>query len=140
MKPLQNLAVGYDGSPDAAIAVRWAFGTARETGATVTIVHATGLLEHLHERFSPDRLPPALLALAEECEFNTSSLRWLVEDGDACSVLLRMGSPPVNADVLVVGSRGQGKRVGLLIGSTSLEVVEHATLPVVVVPSSNATP
>jgi nucleotide-binding universal stress UspA family protein len=38
--------------------------------------------------------------------------------------------------MLVVGSRGQGKRVGLLLGSTSLEVVEHATIPVVVVPSS----
>jgi len=136
MRPLQNIAVGYDGSPDATVAVRWALGAARETGAAVTIVHATGLLEHLHERFSPDRLPPALLALAEECEFNVSNLHWLVDNGDACSVLLRMGAPPFSADVLVVGSRGQGKRAGLLLGSTSLEVVEHATVPVVVVPSS----
>jgi hypothetical protein len=70
---IENIAVGYDGSPDAAIAVRWALGAAGETGATVTIVHATGLLEHLHERFTPDRLPTALLALTEECEFAGSS-------------------------------------------------------------------
>lgn len=133
---IENIAVGYDGSPDAAIAVRWALGAAGETGATLTIVHATGLLEHLHERFTPDRLPTALLALTEECQFNPSRIRWLVDNGDPCSVLLRMGSPPINADVLVVGSRGQGKRAGLLLGSTSLEVVEHATMPVVVVPSS----
>jgi nucleotide-binding universal stress UspA family protein len=133
---IENIAVGYDGSPDAAIAVRWALGAASKSGATVTIVHATGLLEHLHQHFSPDLLPPALLALAEECQFDPSRIRWLVDNGDACSVLLRMGSPPVNADVLVVGSRGQGKRAGLLLGSTSLEVVEHATMPVVVVPSS----
>jgi nucleotide-binding universal stress UspA family protein len=136
MTTLQNIAVGYDGSLDAAVAVRWALDTARDTGAIVTIVHATGLLEHLHERFSPDRLPPALLALAEECEFDVDRLRWLVDNGDACSVLLRMGSPPVGADVLVVGSRGQGKHLGFVLGSTSLEVVENATVPVVVVPSS----
>jgi nucleotide-binding universal stress UspA family protein len=36
--------------------------------------------------------------------------------------------------MLVVGSRGEGKRDGFLLGSTSLEVAEHATIPVVVVP------
>ena len=133
---IENIAVGYDGSPDAEIAVRWALGAASESGATVTIVHATGLLEHLHQHFSPDRLPPALLALVDECGFSPSRLRWLVDNGDACSVLLRAASPPINAGMLVVGSRGQGKCVGLLLGSTSLEVVEHATIPVVVVPSS----
>jgi nucleotide-binding universal stress UspA family protein len=135
MKPFQNIAVGYDGSPDATIAVRWALDAARDLGGAVTVVHATGLREHQHEHFSHDVIPPALLALAHECAFDESQLRWLVQDGDPCSVLLRMTSSPVNADVLVVGSRGEGKREGLLLGSTSLEVAEHATVPVVVVPS-----
>lgn len=137
MKPFQNVAVGYDGSSDATVAVRWAIRAAREVGATVTIVHATGLLEHTRTHFSPNQLPPELLVLARECEFNENDLHWLVTDGDACSVLLRMGAPPINADVIVIGSRGQGKRPGLLLGSTSLEVAEHATIPVVVVPSSH---
>jgi nucleotide-binding universal stress UspA family protein len=136
MKTFRNLAVGYDGSLDSTIAVRWALRAAREVDATVTIVHATGLLEHLRARYSPDVLPPELLGLAKEYAFDESRLRWLVTNGDACSVLLRMACAPVNADALVVGSRGEGKRDGLLLGSTSLEVAEHATVPVVVVPST----
>ncbi len=138
MKPFQSIAVGYDGSPDSTIAVRWAFEAARDFGADVTVVHATGLREHLHERFSPDVTPAPLLILSRECDFDARDLHWLVTDGDPCSVLLRMTTPPVNADVLVVGSRGVGKREGLLLGSTSLEVAEHASVPVVVVPSTYA--
>jgi nucleotide-binding universal stress UspA family protein len=136
VKPFQSIAVGYDGSPDSTIAVRWALRAAQEADASVTIVHATGLLEHLRTRYSPDELPPELLSLAQQYDFDESRLRWLVTNGDACSVLLRMASAPVNADTLVVGSRGDGKREGLLLGSTSLEVAEHATIPVVVVPST----
>jgi len=133
MKPFQNMVVGYDGSPDALNAVTWALDAARAVQANVTIVHAIGLIEHMHEHLSRDTLPTALVALAQECDFDTAALQWLVEDGDACSVMLRMTDPPVNAEVLVVGSRGEGKREGLLLGSTSLELVEHSPVPVVVV-------
>lgn len=138
MRPFPNIAVGYDGSSDATIAVHWALTAAQKLGATVTIVHATGLLEHLRTRFSPDEFPPALHVVAEECAFDERRIRWLVTDGDACSVLVRTASAPINADMLVVGSRGEGKRDGFLLGSTSLEVAEHSVVPVVVVPSSYA--
>ena len=136
MKTFRNIAVGYDGSHDATVAARWAMEAAKDLGAVVTIVHATGLRERLHQQYLPDVTPPELIALAQECAFEESGLRWLVANGDACSVLLRMASPPINADMLVVGSRGEGKREGLLLGSTSLEVAEHAPVPVVVVPFS----
>lgn len=136
MKTSRSIAVGYDGSFDATIAVRWAFRAARAMGADVTVVHATGLLEHLRTRFSPEELPAALQVLAEECAFDERHIRWLIADGDACSVLLRMATAPINATLLVVGSRGEGKREGFLLGSTSLEVAEHSSVPVVVVPSS----
>ena len=136
MKPFQNIAVGYDGSRDAIVAARWAMEAAKDFGAVVTIVHATGLREHLHQKYAPDVTPPDLIALAQECAFEESGLHWLIANGDACSVLLRMASPPINADLLVVGSRGEGKREGLLLGSTSREVAEHAPIPVVVVPAS----
>ena len=63
-------------------------------------------------------------------------LEWLVSDGDPCSALLRLADPPSGVDLLVVGSRGSGRHAGSLLGSTSLELVEHSNVPVVVVPST----
>jgi len=37
--------------------------------------------------------------------------------------------------LLVVGSRGAGGHAGTLLGSTSLELVEHSSDPVTIVPS-----
>ncbi|HVB52392.1 MAG TPA: universal stress protein [Acidimicrobiales bacterium] len=138
MKAPRTLVVGYDGSLDAEDAVRWTFHLANETNANVTVVHAAGMLEHLNAHYASDEIPLALVDIATQCDFDVARLRWLVQDGDACSVLLRTTAPPINADLLVVGSRGHGKRAGLLLGSTSLEVVEHSSTPVVVVPSSHA--
>ena len=134
MTTLHTIAVGYDGSPDAEVAVRWAMVTAAATGSRVAVVHAAGLLEHLSTRFSRDETPPAVLELADECGLDIARLSWYVNDGDACSVLLRAGEAPVEADLIVVGSRGQGQHPGLLLGSTSLELVQHSNVPVVVVP------
>ena len=36
--------------------------------------------------------------------------------------------------MLVVGSRGSGAHAGTLIGSTSLELAEHARVPVTIAP------
>jgi nucleotide-binding universal stress UspA family protein len=135
MSTLKTIAVGYDGSPDAEAAVRWSLKLANATNATVVVVHAIGLLEHLHASFSRDVTPPAIVAIAKESGFDEKHLHWRVDDGDACSVLLRASSSPLNADLIIVGSRGQGKRTGMLLGSTSLEVAEHAQVPLVIVPS-----
>lgn len=138
MKTFQTIAVGFDGSPDAEMAVRWTFDHAHDNADLVVVIHAAGMLENLHAEFSCDEVPSRLLELAGESGFDEQNLRWIVEEGDACSALLRAAGPPINANLLVLGSRGSGHRAGLVLGSTSLEVVEHATIPVVVVPGSFA--
>jgi nucleotide-binding universal stress UspA family protein len=98
-------------------------------------VHAVGLLEHAGIS-STDAHREAAMEAAAETGLAPIDIEWRVVDGDACSVLLRMAEPPDAATMLVVGSRGAGAHRGMLLGSTSLELAEHALVPVTIVPGS----
>lgn len=135
MTPPRMIAVGYDGSLDASRALQWAFGLAATINCDATVVFAAGLLERVEPTFERATAPEEVQELARECGVEPSRLHWRVEDGDPCSVLLRSTAPPVEADLLVVGTRGQGQHPGLLLGSTSLELAHRTTTPLVIVPS-----
>jgi len=134
MSEFRSIAVGYDGSRESEAAVRWGAHLASVTQATLTVIHASGLIERLQSPFASDAPPGAIKEIAAEFGLEGERCHWLIADGDACSALLRCVEDPIKADLLVVGSRGEGKCVGMMIGSTSLEVVQHSTTPVVVVP------
>ena len=53
--------------------------------------------------------------------------------GNAARVVLDVAE---GADLIVLGSRGLGGFAGLLLGSVTQHVVNHADCPVVVIPSS----
>jgi nucleotide-binding universal stress UspA family protein len=53
-----------------------------------------------------------------------------VKEGNAAKLLIDLSK---DADLLVVGTRGFGGFVGLLMGSVSQHVAAHASCPVVVV-------
>jgi len=133
--PIRTIAVGFDDSPDANAAAKWAVRLARQIDADVVLVHAIGLRAHLSETTIDQELEESSRRLAAEGQLDVAHVSWHVGDGDACSVMLRAIGPPISADLLVVGSRGQGGHAGLLLGSTSLELAEHANLPLVIVPS-----
>jgi len=57
----------------------------------------------------------------------------VVREGAPAGVLLDV-SRDVGADLVVVGARGRGGFVGLLLGSVATQVVNHARVPTVVVP------
>jgi nucleotide-binding universal stress UspA family protein len=131
------VAVGYDGSPDARTAVEWASRAAVALGTRLHVVHAVGLLEHAglagHSAVDGD----GAVKIAVESGMDAADVEWRVVDGDPCSALLRMQEPPETAALLVVGSRGAGAHAGTLLGSTSLELAEHSSVPVTIVPPSS---
>ena len=143
MTAIRTIGVGYDGSPGAEAAVRWALGLAEQVGGDVVVVHAVGMLEHLSATDQPQHggaLEADVRRIAAEVGVPEGSVRVLLLDGDPCSVLTRAAAPPIGADLLVVGSRGRGAHAGRLLGSTSHEVAEHSPVPVVIVPTERPAP
>jgi len=131
---IQRIAVGFDGSPDAAPAVRWAIDLAKQIDGEVLVVHAIGLLEHAAQPRKVVELEEIVRGLSRERGIDPARVHWHPVDGDPCSALIRAASAPIAADLVVVGSRGQGAHSGLLLGSTSLELAEHTAIPLVIVP------
>jgi nucleotide-binding universal stress UspA family protein len=136
---LARIVVGVDGSPGAAAAQHVAAGLAAVAGAEVVAVHVIGLLESIdpsghgpvdRHRQIDDKLdhewtrPLVHAGIKHRC---------LVRDGNPVIALL-MAADEVQADMIVVGSRGLGGFPELLLGSTSTQVAQHAHCPVVIVP------
>ncbi len=132
-----DVVVGFDGSPDAQAAVVWAARHARALGARLRVVHAVGLLEHAGMSGAAVDGEEAV-QLALDAGLDRTAVEWRVVDGDPCSALLREAGTPPPPALLVVGSRGSGAHAGTLLGSTSLELAEHASVPVTIVPPSGA--
>lgn len=132
----RTIAVGFDGSTDSEAAVHWAVGLARAVGAAVVLVHAVGLLEQAASPGRADELVGRVRAIESDLGLPEGTVRLELVDGDPASALERAVSPPVGADLLVVGSRGQGAHAGLLLGSTSLALAERSRVPLVIVPAA----
>lgn len=140
-----RIVVGVDGSPGSLRALSWAAGEARVRNATLEVVAAwaypTPVLlipevpnppqVDILRREAHGLIDQELEKVAEEVSGLDIERRVL--EGNAPQVLLARGE---EADVLVVGSRGLGGFRGLVLGSVSQQCVQHATCPVVVVPSS----
>ena len=84
-------------------------------------------------RSQADELLEALLGELGETVSGVEVQQTVVEDRHPADALVQLS---VDADLLVVGSRGRGGFSELLLGSVSHAAVLHAVCPVVVVPSS----
>ena len=139
-----RVVVGVDGSSGSVHALAWAGREARVRNATLEVVAAwTYPTPVLLVPVAPD--PPQVKTLRKDArEMIEHALEKVADDvagldvdlrvveGDTSAVLLERAK---GADLLVVGSRGLGGFRGLLLGSVSQQCVQHATCPVVVVPS-----
>jgi nucleotide-binding universal stress UspA family protein len=144
---MKRIMVGFDGSDTARKALAWALDEGRLHQADVTVVHAwepnfvdsypigatPSLPAELEE--SAERMVEDAIAAADTSGLPHPVAINLVKGG-AATALLR-AADDLDADLVVMGSRGRGGFVGLLLGSVSRQVVSHATCPVVVVPPTD---
>jgi nucleotide-binding universal stress UspA family protein len=138
------IVVGVDGSDRSRDALRWAVDEAKLRQDKVLAVHAwepPGLSAVDIPPAEPPVYLPELIAHVQKgaealvervtAEFKNEGveLEPLAIEGAAASVLVEVAK---DADLLVVGSRGRGELAGLLLGSISQQVAQHAPCPVVI--------
>ena len=139
-----RVVAGISASPAAAEAVLgWAVDEARRRRASLTVVHAYQPLgpggpfsaetidRSLVEK-AADRAVTAAISNVDTTGVEVTSMT--VCDSAAGAV----ADAAVDADLVVVGSRGLGAARRLLLGSVATQVVHHAPVPVVVVPTSKS--
>lgn len=136
---MQRIVVGIDGSAGSQAALAWAAAEARLRGATLEAIRVwswpipyvgpgmAGLDPKLLEEGEQGILDEALSAV----DLEGVTVEPVLVEGPAAQRLLEQAK---GADLLVVGSRGRGGFKGLLLGSVSQQVVNHARGPVVVIP------
>ena len=138
-----RIVVGIDGSPHSRRTLEFTVEEARRRGATIDAVYAYAPPVYwsapefgvLIPRPESEVVEDARALLDRELAEVPEDVRveHVVVEGPAARALLETAR---GADLLVVGSRGRGGFMGLLLGSTSHQVVTHETCPVVVVPTT----
>jgi nucleotide-binding universal stress UspA family protein len=143
---MPGIIVGIDGSHHSTRALEWALKEAAIQHAPLTVltVHSVPASPWtggpvLLERDADDQ--EKMLKAAEELTHKVVSQLGEARP-DSVTVRVISGFPAKelidesrDADLIVVGSRGTGGFVKLMLGSVSSQVVGHAHCPVVVVPT-----
>ena len=138
------IVVGIDGSEESVSALSWAIEEARVRGARVRAMNVWSYpvgygiemaamstldaetMEKSARRILDESVDQALSGVAEP-----PLVERVIRQGAPSRELLAEGE---GADLLVVGQRGHGGFLGLLLGSVANQVLHHATCPAVVAP------
>jgi nucleotide-binding universal stress UspA family protein len=135
---VQRIVVGVDGSASSLDALRRAAAIATHFDATVEAIGAWQISAVVSpyfpaQQWSVESDVREMLQEAVATVFGDTLPGWLragVRQGPASRVLIDAST---EADLLVVGSRGHGGVVGLLLGSVSAACAEGARCPVLIV-------
>lgn len=133
-----RIVVGVDGSDQSQRVLRWAAHLARGTNARLEAISAwdypdTWGVAAMPIPGDPQSDMEKVLTETVDAAFaqqRPANVELSVRQGGAARVLLEASK---GALMLVVGSRGHGGFAGLLLGSVSANVAEHASCPVLVV-------
>ncbi|MFC3890875.1 universal stress protein [Lentzea rhizosphaerae] len=140
---LRPIVVGVDGSAAGAAALRWAAEEARQHGCPIDAVSVWhmdyGVM--MSPGAAASGLDPASIEAANRSVLDAATadvddvdVRRILIEGDVKKLLVEMSR---DARMLVVGNRGHGAAVELLLGSVSAYCVHHASCPVVVIKESS---
>lgn len=140
---MSGIVVGVDGSEGSQAALAWAAREARLHGSPLTLVCAWQLppASYGWPTVLPELLDDFKAVAAEQidkaCSAVGPALEGLemtrtVREGSAANVLIETSE---DAEMLVVGTRGHGGFVGMLLGSVSAQCAHHSRCPLVIVPA-----
>ncbi len=139
----KSIIVGFDGSPESEVAVRWAADEANACGCALKIMSTFRLPvgTDIYAGFSPTEATMGLMestnTLAEQAGAMVRSTHPDVEvdvevqNGVAADVLVK--NAPTQGDMIVVGASSHHGASAFWLGSTPRAVVRRASCPVVVV-------
>lgn len=136
----KNILLGVDGSEHALRAAKVAGELARQLGSDLWVVACfdpvpaylgePNLQQAVNLRLqqAEDVLTPAM----EEIGKIPGSLHKEVLEGPPAEAILKVAQARGN-DLIIMGTRGRGQLVGLVLGSQSHQVVTHAICPVMLI-------
>ncbi|GGX90697.1 universal stress protein [Streptomyces fructofermentans] len=127
-----RVVVGVDGSSSSLAAVGEAAEEARRRRAELHVVHAVGL--PARPAYSPPD-PAPLHRLVDEAAQHARSVApevAVTESVVAGTAMAVLTAESEVADLLVVGPRGTGAFIGMLLGSTAASLTAHSHCPVLV--------
>ncbi len=140
------VVAGYDGSDEAATAVRWAAQIAQRNSSALQVVWVWQIRDVWDEAIAArhDIEVPSITELEEIARRRFTEVVDRLVAGIVPQVDLHMERGPdtagillhaaADADILVVGSRGRGRVATALLGSVSARCIHEATCPVLVIP------
>jgi nucleotide-binding universal stress UspA family protein len=135
---LGRIVIGIDGSAASIDALDWAGRQAHLTHATLEMIMSWdwptnyGWTMYFPEEYNPSEGMPEILAKAADdlrTKYPDIEITTRVVQGHPAPLLVEASK---GADLLVVGSRGHGEFVGMLIGSVSEYCATNAHCPVLV--------
>jgi nucleotide-binding universal stress UspA family protein len=147
MADRRGIVVGFDGSECSEIALRWAASEARLRSTALHVLQGwqighviaranssgrwKGIVPPIDElqRMAQDDLERQVTSALEE---PPAEVICRAVEEHPVSLLVRASA---TAELLVVGSRGRGPALGMLLGSVSQRCVNEASCPVVVIRS-----
>jgi len=132
----RRIVVGVDGSPSSILALRWAANLVPVLGTSITAVTAWQV-QVAFGTFMPVDWQPE--EWAEQIVSEAVAAAFAGEEPCPVKTAIRQGQPAhvlieesATASLVVVGSRGHGGFAGLLLGSVSAAVAEHAHCAVLI--------